>query len=288
MTRSSLDVLIPTRNRACALAVTLTSLAAQTIRDFRIIISDQSDGAAAYDKPEVMAVLRLLAASGIEVETHNHLPRRGMAEHRSFLLTRVAAPYCLFLDDDVILEADLLERLHRAIAEQGCGFVGSALHGLSFIDDIRPHQQHIEFWTTKVLPEVVRPDSLAWARHHLHSAANLYHVQGKLGLTKQNSRLYRVAWIGGCILFDTEKLRESGGFDFWSELPHEHCGEDVLAQLRVMERHGGCGLIPSGAYHMELPTTIPVRHTDAPKVLPISAAGADAAVLDNSCRAEER
>jgi hypothetical protein len=35
-----------------------------------------------------------------------------------------------------------------------------------------------------------------------------------------------------------------------------------------MARYGGCGLLPSGAYHLELPTTIPDRRTDAPKVLP--------------------
>jgi hypothetical protein len=32
-----------------------------------------------------------------------------------------------------------------------------------------------------------------------------------------------------------------------------------------MARHGGCGLIPSGVYHMELPTTITERTVDAPR-----------------------
>lgn len=265
------DVLVPTCNRACSLAVTLTALSAQTFRRFRIIVSDQSDGQGAFDKKEVAAVLRYLEATGIPVQSHRHLPRRGMAEQRAFLLSKVAAPYCLFLDDDVILESDLIARLHAAIVEQQCGFVGSALHGLSFVDDVRPHQQHIEFWESQVEPERVSPDDPAWARHHLHSAANLYHVQGKLDLHKEASRLYRIAWIGGCVLFDTDKLRAAGGFDFWADLPPEHCGEDVLAQLRVMERFGGCGLIPSGAYHMELPTTIPAREVDAPKVLATSA-----------------
>ena len=68
-------------------------------------------------------------------------------------------------------------------------------------------------------------------------------------------------------MFNSCKLRDAGGFDFWRELPPEHCGEDVLAQLRVMERFGGCGIIPSGAYHMELPTTIDQREVDAPLVL---------------------
>lgn len=267
---SAIDVLIPTCNRSCALAVTLTALSAQSFRNFRIIISDQSDGHSAFEKPEAAAVLRFLSASGRALQTHRNLPRRGMAEQRAFLLSKVTARYCLFLDDDVILENDVIERLHRSMTQQQCGFVGSALHGLSFIDDIRPHQQHIEFWESDVKPELVPPGSAAWARHHIHSAANLFHVQSKLGLNRQATRLYRVAWIGGCVLFDTQKLRDAGGFDFWTALPDQHCGEDVLAQLRVMARFGGCGMIPSGAYHMELPTTIPARETDAPKVLPIS------------------
>jgi hypothetical protein len=165
----------------------------------------------------------------------------------------------------------------RSMAELECGFVGSALHGLGYVNVQRPHQQHIEFWDGPVLPERVVPASPAWARHHLHSAANLWHVQQKLGLTREHTRHYRVAWIGGCVLFDTTKLRDVGGFDFWPQLPAEHCGEDVLAQLRVMERFGGCGIIPSGAYHMELPTTIAVRRVDAPKVL-LEAAASGAAL----------
>jgi hypothetical protein len=41
----------------------------------------------------------------------------------------------------------------------------------------------------------------------------------------------------------------------------------VLAQLRVMARFGGCAVIPSGAYHLELPTTVPRRDCDAPRLL---------------------
>jgi hypothetical protein len=69
------------------------------------------------------------------------------------------------------------------------------------------------------------------------------------------------------VLYDVEALRAVGGFEFWRDLPEEHAGEDVLAQIRVMERFGGCGILPSGAYHQELPTTIPNRTVDAPLVL---------------------
>lgn len=261
------DVLIPTCNRPAALAVTLTALFAQTWPALRIVISDQGDVGALAASGELAAVLRLLRAHGREVQLLRRLPRRGLAEQRQFLLDQARAPLLLFLDDDVVLEPDLVERLVRAIGEGGCGFVGSAVLGLSYLDDERPQQQAIEFWDGPVEPERIRPDGPEWARHHLHSAANLYHVQRRLGLDGASQRLYRVAWIGGCVLYDSAKLRAAGGFDFWSDLPAEHCGEDVLAQLRVMARDGGCGLIPSGAFHQELPTTVPLRHCDAPRVL---------------------
>lgn len=264
---AAVDVLIPTYRRPAALAVTLTSLCAQTCRDFRIVISDQTEDADPLSTGEVRAVLRVLRAHGHVVEGHKHLPRRGMAEQRQFLLDQATAPYALFLDDDLILEVDVIGRMLTAIQEEKCGFVGSAVIGLSFVNDVRPHQQPIEFWDGPVRPEEVRPGSREWARHHLHSAANLYHVQQRLGLAPECQRTYRVAWVGACVLYDVAKLRSVGGFNFWQDLPRDHCGEDVLAQLRVMARYGGCGLIPSGVYHQELPTTLDDRRVDAPRVL---------------------
>ncbi len=41
----------------------------------------------------------------------------------------------------------------------------------------------------------------------------------------------------------------------------------MLVQIRLMERFGGCGLIPSGVYHQELLTTLPDRSVNAPEVL---------------------
>lgn len=259
------DVLVPTCDRPAALAVTLAALGASNGPRIRIVVSDQSEAAPSADASEVRAVLRYLRARGIAVAVYRHLPRRGMAEQRAFLLAQARAPYSLFLDDDVIVEPDLVARLHAALVEQACGFVGSAVHGLSYLGQVRPGQESVEFWEGPVEPESVRPGTPAWARHHLHSAANLFHVQSRL--RDGRTRLYRVAWIGGCVLFDTARLREAGGFDFWPQLPAAHCGEDVLAQLRVMERYGGCGILPSGAYHMELPTTVTTREVDAPHCL---------------------
>ena len=261
------DILVPTCERPCSLAATLASLCAQSVGPMHIVVSDQSTASAAFEQAEVESVLRVLRALGHRVETFRHLPRRGMAEQRAFLLSKAQCAYCLFLDDDVLVEPDLVGRMLHAIAEQKCGFVGSALHGLSYIGDQRAAQEAIEFWDGRVQPELIESDSPEWERHHLHSAANLFHVQRKLGLSRENTRCYKVAWVGGCVLFDTAMLRAAGGFDFWPQLPPEHSGEDVLAQLRVMARYGGCAIIPSGAYHMELMTTVVKREVDAPKLL---------------------
>jgi GT2 family glycosyltransferase len=268
-----LDVLIPTCDRPEALAVTLAGLAAQALASFRVVVSDQSERAdlpdGAVGAPEVLTPLRLLAARGREVETYRHLPRRGLAEQRQFLLDQAHARYALFLDDDVLCEPDLLERLLAVMAEQRCGFVGMPLVGLSHLDDVRRHQQAIEPWDGPVEPERITPGDPRWDRHHLHSAANAWHVQERLGLKASDPLLYKVAWIGGCVLYDVAKLRAVGGFEFWRDLPPEHCGEDVVAQLRVMAEYGGCGVLPTGAFHQQLLTTVPDRTHDAPYLLPI-------------------
>jgi hypothetical protein len=265
----TIDVLVPTCNRPAALAVTLAALGSQTWPRLRIVISDQSEPAGACDQPEVQAVLRYLRATGRNVDTFRRLPPRGMAEQRAFLLASVRSRYCLFVDDDVILEPDLVARLHAVLSAEGCGFVGSAPHGLSHQGRLRPAQEAIEFWSGPVQPERVRPGSTAWARHHLHGAANLFHVQSRLATGDAVARPYKVAWVGGCVLFDTELLRAAGGFDFWRELPSRHCGEDVLAQQRVMARYGGCAILPSGAYRMELPSTQTARAVEASYLLPL-------------------
>lgn len=263
------DILIPTYNRHCALAITLTSLVAQSFPNFSVIISDQSDTIPVSENEAIQSVINVLRFHNQPVTVLRNFPRRGMAHQRQFLLDQAHAPYVLFLDDDVIMEAYVLENMVNAIVQEQCGFVGSALAGLTYIDDHRPHQQAIEYWDGPVKPEQVRPGDAAWNRHQLHNAANMIHSAQAWHATPEQPKKYKVAWVGGCVLFDTAKLRRVGGFSFWEELPEAHAGEDVLAQLRVMDSFGGCGLLPSGVYHLQLPTTLPDRSVDAPKVLDI-------------------
>lgn len=264
---AKVDILIPTYGRTPSLAVTLTTLIGQTFQDFRVVISDQTDDDDVEDNALIQAVVLVLRFHGREVAFHKHLPRRGMAEQRQFLLDQATAPYALYLDNDLILEPDAVEQMVNALDEEGCGFVGCAVAGLRHLDDVRPHHHFIEFWDGRVQPEKVRPGTPSWERIPLHSAANIIHVAEKYGLTPDKPRKYKISWVGGCVMFDTEKLRAAGGFDFWQDLPVEHSGEDVMAQVRVMDRFGGCGIIPTRVYHQELPTTVPNREVDAPHVL---------------------
>ncbi|PTL74282.1 glycosyl transferase [Rathayibacter caricis DSM 15933] len=259
-----IDVLVPTAGRRAELTATLAGLAAQDDPPFRVIVSDQSDDAVAESDPVVLAMLRVLEAQGRAPIVRRHLPRRGLAEQRHYLLSLSTAPSVLFLDDDVWLEPGTLLRMHEALERLGCGFVGSAVQGLSYLQDERPHEQTaFEPWDDDVQPERIRRGTPEFERWPLHNAANLTHLAARLDVAEGDWRAYRVAWLGACVLYRRDALMASGGFDFWEQLPPEHSGEDVAAQWRVMERFGGAGLIPSGAVHLETPTTVTDRRVDA-------------------------
>jgi hypothetical protein len=213
-------------------------------------------------------LLRVLAAAGHPVETLAHPVRHGVAEHRAALLARSTARYVLFLDDDIWLEPGTVARLHEAIVALGCGMVGAAMQGVSFIDDRRPAQlAPFERWDTPPVPERIAPDTPAWDRWMLHNAANPLHLAEDHVGPGERWVPYKIAWVAGCVLYDRAALVAVGGFDFWRELPPSHCGEDVVAQRRVLARFGGAGILPSGAYHLESPTTVPDREHNASDLL---------------------
>ena len=264
------DVLVPTAGRPSTVAACLTALALQTEVPGRLVVSDQTrpGDESPLDDPAVGAALRLLSRRGCAVVTGTHLPRRGLAEHRQHLLDRADAPYVLYLDSDVVLEPEVLARLRAAMGRERCGFVAAAMQGASFLDDERPREQEsFELWDGPVRPERVRKGDPAWERWRLHNAANLTHVADRLAadgaLGPDGWAVYHLAWAAGCVLFDRAALVRAGGFSWWPRLPAGHRGEDVVAQLRVLEAAGGCGVVPSGAWHVEAPTSITDRSADA-------------------------
>ena len=210
--------------------MSLVSIGAQDWPTLRVVMADGTAGAATLRQPDVVAALRYLQARGVKVNTWQHRPGRGMAGLHAFLLARVRAACCLFVAPDLILESGLIGRLHAMLVEQGCGFVGSAAHCLQ-------------------------------------DGVSLCHVRSCRCHRMHPTRACRVAWVDGCVLFDTAKLRAAGGFDVSSTQPLEHpdahasvqAGMEVEAiataeaQRRVMRAYGGCGLMPSGAYRIEAP-----------------------------------
>ncbi|GAA4820700.1 glycosyltransferase family A protein [Actinomycetospora corticicola] len=271
-----LDVLIPTKDRPVEFAATLAGLAAQAGPSFRVVVSDQSDDEASFDTAAASTLVRALRLRGVEVELLRHLPRRGIAEQRAFLLSRSTAPAVLFLDDDVWLEPGVLARLHTALRSLGCGMVAAAMQGLSHLDDDRPHER-VTYERWEPGPERIEKESAAWQRWRLGNAANGMHLAFAEGLDAPGAAVpdpsswsaYRIAWAAGCVLFDRAALLDAGGFDFWREVPENAHGEDVLVQQRVMARSGAAGILPSGAYHQESATTLPDRGSSAVDLLPL-------------------
>lgn len=250
---TTVDVLLPTCNRLHSFIMCLSGLATQTLTDLHVVISDQSDEPIAGN-PVVQSLGRVIEARGGTIEWHYRVPSQGISEQRDFLLGRASCDYVLYLDDDVLMESWVLAKLLQVLQTEKCGFVGAFPAGLSYRNDVRPQQQFVEFWNGPVQPEAVNPDTPEWERFHLHRAANLWHVSQKL--SSGEFRLYKVAWIAACILYDRAKLLEVGGFSFWSQLPRYQSGEEVLVQNLLMRRWGGCALMPSGTYFSELPSTV--------------------------------
>jgi GT2 family glycosyltransferase len=253
---ATVDVLLPTYNRLTSLVLTLSGVAAQTHTDLHVIVADQSqEPTEDVQEVQVLQTLRrVIETRGGTLEWHTRPPVHGIAEQRDFLLKRASADYVLYLDDDVFMEPWVIERLLATLREQQCGFVGAFPAGLSFRDDVRPHQQIVEYWEGPVRSEAVDPGSPQWERWQLHRAANLYHASQ--AVPPGDVRLYKVAWIASCILYDRARLLDVGGFSFWSQLPRYHSGEEVLVQNLLMRRWGGCAIMPSGTYYSQVPTTV--------------------------------
>lgn len=258
-----IDVLIPTYRRKTGLAIVLTSLLAQTFTDFNVIISDQTGDDSYLESIEIQTLVQALKWRGHQVMLYHHLPQRGMAEQRNFLVEQSRAAYVHFLDDDVLLDPPVMERMLRVLQAERCGFVGCAATGLSYLDDVRLHQQQIELWTGPVVPEPFEPDSIPWDRHKINNAANPLHLEQRLvkggGIVR-----YKVAWVGGAnVLYDRAKLVDVGGFSWWHRLSPVHAGEEVVVQFLLIRKYGGCGILPSGTYHLGLPTTVDDRRCNA-------------------------
>jgi len=256
------DVLIPTCGRKTALAITLTGLLGQTFQDFDITIADQTSGDRYLDDGEFRTLFRALKLGGHRVRALANLPRRGMAQQRHFLLQQASAPLVHYLDDDVLLGPTMLERLVHVMGEERCGFVGAGVSGLRHLEDPWPEDLPFEPWQGPVRPEPHTWQTIPWQRYRLHIRDNPLHLTRRYAADGRTVR-YKVVWVGANVLYDREKLLSVGGFGWWERLPPNHSGEEVLVQLLLARRYGGCAILPAEAYHLELPSQVPDRDVKA-------------------------
>lgn len=262
------EVLIPTCNRKTGLAITLTGLLGQTYPDFSIVIADQTLEGDYVQDGELKTLYRALALKGHPVRTLKNLPARGMAQQRQFLLEQAAAPLVHYLDDDVLLGPTMLERLVQVLEAEQCGFAGAAVSGLRHLDDLRPEDlASFEPWEGAVQPEPHTWETIPWERYRLHIRDNPHHLTRLYAADGRTVR-YKVAWVGANVLYDRAKLLSVGGFSWWAELPPNHSGEEVLVQLLLARRYGGCAILPAEAYHLQLPTQVPDRDVKADHMFP--------------------
>ena len=263
---AQIDVLVPTKDRPTELATTLAGLAAQSGVRFRVVVSDQSEGPASYTTPAAQTLVRALRRRGTDVELCRHLPRRGMADTGLPPLPGGGA-------------RGALPRRRRVARSRGapsparCApHVGVRVRRRRHAGALPPRRP-----TARGMRGPSRSGPAGWEPETIEEG------RPRLGLGGRGQRRQRGAPGGvcsdstsapsprpgtlyavtrshgaaGCVLFDRSALLDAGGFDFWQAVPADAHGEDVLAQLRVMARHGGAGILPSGAYHQQAPINHP-------------------------------
>jgi glycosyltransferase involved in cell wall biosynthesis len=117
-----ISIIVTTYNRADALAVVLRSLAAQTDRDFEVVVADDGSGPAT-----AATVASWKARVGHRVE-HVWQEDRGFraAEIRNRAILNARGGYVIFLDGDCIVRPDFVAT-HRRLAEPGCFVTGNRL-----------------------------------------------------------------------------------------------------------------------------------------------------------------
>jgi glycosyltransferase involved in cell wall biosynthesis len=117
----SLAVIIPTYNRADALAQCLTHLENQTWKDFEVIVIDDGSTDATPDRLQSYALKTPLAFRYMRQQNG------GPARARNHAISLTEAPICLMIGDDIFASPMLVEkhlRLHRQHPETSVSVLG--------------------------------------------------------------------------------------------------------------------------------------------------------------------
>jgi glycosyltransferase involved in cell wall biosynthesis len=118
-----ISVVIPTRDRASVLRLTLESIASQSMQPAQIVLVDASDDQACYEACVESAVDGLIAALvWMKAET------AGAASQRNQGVLACEQPTIGFFDDDILLMPDCMQRLWQALqGDVALGGVGATI-----------------------------------------------------------------------------------------------------------------------------------------------------------------
>lgn len=108
------SMVVPTRNRPDDLARMLHTVAQQTELPTEIIIVDSSD-VSNREHPVLHAVFNTLRTLGVHIVYH-HTSERGAARQRNIGIDLVQTELIHFMDDDMLLAPDYIERMHAVFA----------------------------------------------------------------------------------------------------------------------------------------------------------------------------
>lgn len=115
-----ISVIVTTYNREDALAAVLRSLAAQTDREFEVVIAD--DGSGPATKAVIDSWRQQLGVPLIHVWQAHRGFRAAEIRNRAIAASR--GDYCIFLDGDCLVRADFIAA-HRRLAERGRFLAGN-------------------------------------------------------------------------------------------------------------------------------------------------------------------
>lgn len=258
LTLPSYDVVIATRNRAAALALSVPQLMRQTVRPGKIIVADSSD-----DHDEIVRVVTEAvnsAGAGTPVELEIEHCAMGLPKQRNAGLARVTADVVIYPDDDSLLEVDAAEHMLRCYALDEAGDVGAVCSA----EGLQPPEGVLE--TVEKPSYEVRPsDKLKLAVQKRRSQIEravcpdpfVLHGTSRWGvrprpewLGAENAVL--VEWMTGFRMsFRTDVIR-SVGFD--ERLQAYAVFEDVDASFGVMRDKLIVGARNARIYHHKFPS----------------------------------
>lgn len=103
----SVCVIIPTKNRASDLAIAVRSLLGQTLLPEQVVIVDQSSDDSGFEQVKT----GFATAPGVRLDYIRDTSLNGAAAARNRAMESATGEIWLFLDDDVVLEPEFIERL---------------------------------------------------------------------------------------------------------------------------------------------------------------------------------